>query len=67
MDEYGMKNNDWRKDVGKEKVLLDCGLVVEEREVYLAIEKLTPLLQRREGRYPNEEDIVIFVLILRGP
>jgi hypothetical protein len=62
-----MSNPNWRSQVENEQVLLSCGLVVFEKEVYLAVEKLTPLLQETENRFPSEEDITTFILILRGP
>jgi hypothetical protein len=64
---YFIGDFDWRKEAGNERVLLSCGLVCLEREVYLAVEKLSPFLQEQEERYPNEEDITTFILILRGP
>ncbi len=66
-DEFRMGDYDWRKEAGEEQVMLSCGLIVYEKEVYLAVEKLTPFLQEKEQRLPNEEDIETFILLLRGP
>ena len=68
-NEFKMRDGDenWRDTVGDEKILLADGLVATAREVYFAVEKLTPFLQETENRYPTEEDITIFVMILRGP
>ena len=66
-DEYHMNDFDWRKLAGNNEVLLSNGMVVLEREVYLAVEKLTAHLQETENRFPTEEDIETFILMLRGP
>jgi hypothetical protein len=69
MDDDGFRMGDynWRKEAGDAQVLLSCGLIAFEKEVYLAVEKLTPFLKKTEDRYPNEDDISTFILILRGP
>ena len=68
-NEFKMRDEDenWRHTAGHTKILLADGFIASEREVYFAVEKLTPFLQETENRYPTEEDITTFVMILRGP
>jgi hypothetical protein len=63
---FRMGDYDWRNEAGDEQVLLPDGLIAYEKEVYLAVEKLTPFLQEKEDRFPNEHDITTFVMIIRG-
>ena len=63
---FRMGDYDWRNEAGNEQVLLDGGLIAYEKEVYLAVEKLTPFLRDKENRYPNEYDITTFIMIIRG-
>jgi len=66
-DEFRLGDFDWRENAGDEQVLLSGCLVAFEKEVYFAVEKLTPFLRKTESRYPNEDDIATFILIMRGP
>ena len=63
---FRMGDYDWRNEAGDAQVILDCGLIAYEKEVYLAVEKLTPFLKHKENRYPNEYDIETFIMIIRG-
>ena len=63
---FRMGDFNWRKEAGDEQVLLNDGLIAYEKEVYLAVEKLTPFLRDKEDRYPNEHDITTFIMIIRG-
>ena len=67
MHEFNIFDPNWRKTAGNDSVILSNGTIVLEREVYLAVEKLTKYLQETEDRYPNEEDIIAFICALRGP
>ena len=59
-------SGNWRTKVGHDKVMLSCGMIAYEREVYLAVEKLSDYLRKMEDRNPNEEDITEFIFMLRG-
>jgi len=69
MDDEFQINDDfnWREYASDEQVLLDNGLIASEKEIFFAVEKLTPFLLEKEDRYPNESDIEMFILLLRGP
>lgn len=66
-DEYHMNDFNWRKFAGNDEIMLSNGMIAFEREVYLAVEKLTPFLQKTENRFPREDDIETFIMMLRGP
>lgn len=66
-NEYGISNPNWRELPDDATVMLECGMVVREKEVYLAVEKLTPYLKKTEDRWPNETDVEMFILMMRGP
>ena len=66
-NEYGISNPNWRELPDDAIVMLECGMVVKEKEVYLAVEKLTPHLRETEDRWPTETDIEMFILMMRGP
>ena len=66
-EQYSLNpEQNWRDLCGNEKVMLACGITAYEREVYLAVEKLTVYLNKTEDRNPNEEDIGEFIMMLRG-
>jgi hypothetical protein len=67
MDEYNLDDKNWRENVGDELVMLTNGMVVQEQEVYFALEQCLPFIQKKFHRYPTEEDIETFILALRGP
>jgi len=67
MDEYKISEDfDWHDDDSGDAVELQCGIVVLAKEVYEAIEILTPILQRTKNRHPNEEEILTVILTIRG-
>ena len=66
-EEWGLADPDWRDSEDNDMVMLESGMVVSEKEVYYAVEKLTPYLQKKENRFPNEEDIETFIILMRGP
>ena len=66
-DEFAINDPNWRQSASHQDIILLCGrLKATEYEVMLAVEKLTPILCKKEKRYPNEEDIEIFIYALRG-
>ena len=65
-EEWEINDPNWRDHVGDEIILLGESVKATEYEVMLAIEKLTPIIQEKYGRSPNEDDIIIFICMLRG-
>lgn len=65
MEEWNLSDKDWREIETNEKVMLESGMIVYEKEIYLALEKLIPLLLETQDRYPTETDIELFILGLR--
>jgi len=67
MDEYRLDGDEWRdSEENEDVILMDCFLA-KEKEVYFALEKLTPYIQDTYNRFPNELEVYHFVLIMRGP
>ena len=62
-EQFYLTNPNWRNLATDDYVNLPDGTLVKEKEIYLAIEKLTPLLLRKYDRYPNIEDIKNFIFI----
>ena len=67
MDEFQIGDFDWRNEANDDMIMLSNGVTASEKDIYFAVEKLTPLLQRTQNRHPNEEDITAFLNMLQGP
>lgn len=65
MEEFEIINPDWRNG-DNNTVMLNGGFLVQEKEIYLAVEKLTPYLQIKYGRNPTQEDIISFIYAISG-
>ena len=61
-EQFYLNNPDWRDEPDNEEVVLG-DTVVREKDIYLALEIMTPRIQQRFDRYPTIDEIENFIIL----
>jgi len=61
-DQFYLNNPDWRNQETNEEILLN-DLVVCEKDIYLALEIMTPYIQEKYDRYPTIDEIEEYIML----